>query len=130
MKGKVLMLLFCLFLFSACVDRSEDEMESLEPQAVEDSIPTLQGQFIFLSNEAVLKGNNFIYGITIDSMALKLAEKVKPFKNENFDMVPVTVKAKIIKNSRTAGWDESIEIREVLEVPANKPAPNEETFEE
>ena len=130
MGEKVLTLLLCLFLFSACGSSGDDEVQNVEPEAVQDSIPTLQGQFIFLSNEAVLKGKNFIYGITIDSIALDLAEKVKPFKKENFDMVPVTVKAKIIENTRNAGWDKLIEIREVLEVPAEKPASGKEAFEE
>ncbi|GHA35944.1 hypothetical protein GCM10007103_16750 [Salinimicrobium marinum] len=130
MKEKVLALLLCLFLFSACGDSGDDEMESMEPEAVADSIPTLEGQFIFLSNEAILKGESFIYGVAIDSVSLNLAEKVKPFKNESFDMVPVKVKAKILKNSSTRGWNETIEIREVLELPESKPASEKEAFEE
>jgi hypothetical protein len=130
MKEKVLALLVCLFLFSACGDSGDDQMEGMEPEAVADSIPTLEGQFIFLSNEAILKGESFIYGVAIDSVSLDLAEKVKPFKNESFDMVPVTVKAKIVKNAGTKGWNETIEIREVLELPESKPASEKEAFEE
>lgn len=126
MKEKVLALLLCLFLFAACGDSGDDEMESLKTEAIQDSIPTLHGQFIFLSNEAILKGEDFIYGVTIDSTSLDLAERIKPFKNENFDMVPVTVKAKITQNHGRAGWNEIIEIRKVLEIPTKKSASEEE----
>lgn len=130
MKEKVLVLLLCLFLFFACGDSGDDQVENIEPVAVQDSIPTISGQFIFLSNEAILKGEDFIYGVSIDSTSLDLAEKVKPFKNANFDMVPVTVKAKIIKNTGNKGWDQIIEIRELLDIPAKKPASEKEAFEE
>ena len=126
MKEKVFGLLLCLFLFSACGEETGDEqMQSTEPEAVKDSIPTLSGQFIFLSNEAILKGEDFIYGVTIDSMALDLAEKVKPYKTENFDMVPVSIKAKIVPNNTRSGWDSLVEIREVLRVSDKKMASEE-----
>ena len=121
MKEKVLALLLCLTLFSACgTDSRDEDMESNEPVAVQDSIPTLQGEFIYLSDAAVFKGKGFIYGVMIDSIALDLAEKVQAFKKDNFDLVPVVLKAKIINNPRQTGYDKVIEIKEVLEAPAKK----------
>ena len=118
MKEKVLAILICVFLFSACGEESRDELpETAEPEVAQDSIPTLEGQFIYLADEAVFKGNNFIYGVVIDSTALDLAEKVKPYKKENFDMVSVVLRAKIRDNPGRIGYDEVIEIREVLELP-------------
>lgn len=121
MKEKVLALLLCLILFSACgTDSRDEDMESNEPVAVQDTIPTLQGEFIYLADAAVFKGKGFIYGVMIDSLALDLSEKVQPFKKDNFDMVPVVLKARIINNPRQTGYDEVIEIKEVLEAPARK----------
>ena len=49
-------------------------------------------------------------------MSKVLAEQVQPFQKEEFDMVSVKVKGKIVTNSRQDGWDENIEIREILEI--------------
>ncbi|WP_424492559.1 hypothetical protein [Salinimicrobium sp. GXAS 041] len=130
MKERVLTILICAFLFSSCGDESGDEqVQSLEPEALEDSIPTLNGRFIFLSDQAILKGENFIYGVTVDSLARDLAEKVKPYKTENFDMVPVSLKAKIIPGGNRDSWDKIIEIREVLKIADEKTA-SQEALEE
>ena len=121
MKEKFCALLVCLSLFSACgTDSRDDDVEINQPVAVEDSIPTLQGEFIYLSDAAVFKGKGFIYGVMIDSLALDLVEKVKPYKKDNFDMVPVLLKAKIMNNPRQTGYNEVIKIKEVLEAPAEK----------
>ena len=49
-------------------------------------------------------------------MSKVLAEQIKPFQKEEFDMVAVKVKGKIVPNSRQDGWNENIEIREILEI--------------
>lgn len=120
MKTKILLLLIFigLLIFSACGDDGREEEFGIQPQkSVQDSIPVLRGDFIYLADAAVLKGDDFIYGVTIDSISLDLAEKIRPHKKEDFDMIPVVVKAKISKNPGKEGWDEVIEIREVLELP-------------
>lgn len=132
MKGQILtMLLLVMFLVSACGDDTGDEpLEAQKMQTVEDSIPTIEGRFLYLANAAVIKGDSFIYGVTIDSLALELAEKVRPYQEESFDMVPVKVKARIVRNPGTEGWDEFIELQEILEAPAEKAALREKASEE
>lgn len=110
-------LLGLLFLTSCGREPQEDIMEVRQQEEVTDSIPTLEGEFIFLDGAAVLKGKDFIYGVEIDSLARKLADQVKPLKTDNFDMVPVTVKAKIILNPGRDGYDEIVQIREIIKIP-------------
>lgn len=96
----------------------ENDTTQLEETQKADGLVALRGEFIYVADAAVLKGNDFIYGVEIDSMSMKLAEEVKPLKREDFDMVPVTVKAKVKPNPAEEGWDQIIEIKEILNVSA------------
>jgi hypothetical protein len=81
-----------------------------------------RGDFIYLGDAAVLKGNKFIYGVTLDEMATELANKVKAVKESDFDMVPVAVKGIINpKHEGKEGWDEIITITEIMLV-GSKPS--------
>ena len=115
----------CLLLIglSSCKNDVETTQDNTE-ETVVDSIPTIKGEFIYIADAAVLKGDNFIYGVTMDAKAQELAERVKPLKREDFDMVPVEVKGKIMPNKETEGWDEIVEIREIIKVsaPTSEPA--------
>lgn len=132
MKERILtIILFVAFLFTACGgDTGDDSLEMEQVQTVEDTIPTLQGRFIYLADAAVLKGDDFIYGVTLDSLGLELVEKVEPYKKESFDMVPVKVRARILQNPGQKGWDEFIEIREILEAPVKGSALEDKASEE
>ena len=105
----------------ACQDEARQElMQPEETETVQDSIPTLVGEFIYVADAAVFRGNNFIYGVTIDSMSHELANRVQPYKKEDFDMVKVKIKGKIVPNTQQEGWEENIEIREILEILEEK----------
>lgn len=121
MKRIYFALLALLFMFTGCGEDSASE--EIEPEVVvaKDSIPTIEGEFIFLADAAVLKGRDFIYGVQIDSTSKKLADSVALFKQDEFDMVPVKVKAKVLQNMGREGWDELVQIKEILEVSANVP---------
>ncbi|SKB53369.1 hypothetical protein SAMN05660776_1726 [Salegentibacter holothuriorum] len=116
MKKLLLILALSVTAFSCQDEGREDLMNQPETEKVPDSIQTLTGEFIYAGDEAILRGNDFIYGVTIDSMSKILAKQVQPFQKEEFDMVAVKIKGKIIPNSRLEGWDENIEIREILEI--------------
>lgn len=117
MERNLFAILLSLVLVTSCATDSRED-EFLEPQQqVQDSIPTLQGEFMYLADQAVIKGDGFIYGITIDSLAEELARRVEPLKDNEFDMVPVVIKAKVFNNFGRQGWDEVVEIREIVEIP-------------
>ena len=85
---------------------------------------TLRGEFIYTDEAAVLKGNDFIYGVQLDEKAKELAEKVKPLKREDYDMVPVILKGKVKNNPDKDGWEKIVEIKEIIKVekPTAEPA--------
>ncbi|HKL36174.1 MAG TPA: hypothetical protein VJ899_07775 [Salegentibacter sp.] len=116
MKKLLLILVFAITAFSCQEDSRQDLVDSTEEEKIPDSIPTLTGEFIFAGDAAILRGSDFVYGVTIDSVSKILAERIKPFQKEEFDMVTVKVKGKIVTNSRQDGWDKNIEIREILKI--------------
>lgn len=94
--------------------------EGVEINVTEDKI--FKGDFIYLADAAVLKGEKFIYGVTLNEMATELSNKVKSVKESEFDMVPVAVKGIISpKPEGQEGWDEIITITEIVMV-GNKPS--------
>ena len=64
----------------------------------------------------MLKGQSFIYGVVLDEKAKEPAEKVKSFKNDPYDMVPVVVNGIIKPNPVEDGWKEIVEIKEIVKV--------------
>jgi len=92
--------------------------------------PQFQGEFIYIADAAVLKGGNFIYGVTLDDMAMELAAQVKPVKKEDMDMVPVVVKG-TLKNKVEGeeGWDQIITITEIVSV-SDTPSPADVKIED
>lgn len=122
-KAFMIISLLAVFFVGCKQDAKKEEVKETETTKVEetkntDGIVTLKGEFIYIADAAVLKGNDFIYGVELDSMSMKLAEEVKPLKREDFDMVPVMVKAKVKPNPAKEGWDQIIEIKEILKVSA------------
>jgi hypothetical protein len=124
---KILLFILILIITFSCknnaeksskkVDKSDTAAEIVNPK---DKI--YRGDFIYLGDAAVLKGNKFIYGVTLDEMATELANKVKAIKESDFDMVPVAVKGIINqKPEGEEGWDETITITEIMFF-GNKPS--------
>ncbi|APS37923.1 MULTISPECIES: hypothetical protein [Salegentibacter] len=127
---KFLLILSLAFTAFSCQDEGrQDLMNQPEAEKVPDSIQTLTGEFIYAGDAAILRGSDFVYGVTIDSMSKVLAEQVQPFQKEEFDMVPVKVKGKIVPNPRQEGWDENIEIREIIEILESEKALEEQEEE-
>lgn len=87
---------------------------------------TIEAEYIFVSDAAVLKGKNFIYGVVLDEKASELSKKVEPMKKDQYDMVPVVVNGIIKENPNKEGWEKIVEIKEIVEVlPVAKETGNE-----
>ncbi|MFV8280957.1 hypothetical protein ACNKXS_05405 [Christiangramia marina] len=104
-------------LLVSCQDDEQKELNTEPVTAkVQDSLEVLQGDYVYVADAAVLRGENFVYGVKQDSIAMLLSDKVSDLKSDDFEMIPVRVKAKILANPRLEGWDEIIEIKEILEI--------------
>lgn len=117
MKKLFGLLILSLILFSCQDEERKELMDHSETEKVPDSIQVLKGDFVYGADAAVIRGESFVYGVTIDSMSQALADQVAPLKSDDFQMIPVTVKAKILPNPQQEGWKEVIEVLEIIEVP-------------
>lgn len=123
MKRNFSAILISIVLFTAiaCGDDSRDEVvDPLAEEVVKDSIRIIEGEFIKLADDAVIKGSDFIYGVELDSLSRELAKQVEPLKSDEFEMIPVVVRGKILPNPSRDGWEEVIQIKEILELPQQK----------
>lgn len=104
---KMLLLLVITMTVVAC--KNENSKTSNDPQ--------FEGEFIYIDDGAVLKGDTFIYGVTLDDMAKELKDKVAPIKKDDYDMVAVVVKGIVEKKAEGADtWDEILTITEIVSV--------------
>ncbi|GAA4309036.1 hypothetical protein GCM10023115_36260 [Pontixanthobacter gangjinensis] len=117
MKKLFGLLLISSMLFSCQDEERKDLMDAPQAEKVPDSIQVLEGEFIYAADAAVIRGENFVYGVTLDSMSQILSERIAPLKTDDFEMIPVTVRAKIQPNPEQEGWEEVIEILEIVETP-------------
>ena len=130
MKKIILITLISIVSFS-CKEEIKTSKEKESKVALNSAEENLyRGDFIFLKDAAVLKGDNFIYGVSIDELSKQLAERVKEVKVSDFDMVPVAVKGKISqKQEGQEGWDEILTITEIVLV-GNSPSKIDVKIEE
>ena len=118
------MLLCCVTLFAAC--KNTHKNAEVDSELTAESIIEIQAEFIYIQDAAVLKGKSFIYGVELDDKAKELAEQVKKYKKDQYDMVPVVVKGLVKPNPVKDGWKEIVEIQEILKVlPVKEEAPSE-----
>ena len=114
MKKITLLVALALLIFS-CKNTEEKDPKLVSNETSDSKISVYQGEFIYLADAAVLKGSNFIYGVTLDEMSVELAKQVEPVKKEEFDMVPVIVKGIVSKKPEgQEGWDEILTIKEIF----------------
>ncbi|WP_347373439.1 hypothetical protein [Aequorivita sp. Q41] len=117
MKKIILMLMFSIAVLS-CKNSEEKNKES-EEVTVENSENTkiYSGDFINSEDALVLMGPTYIYGVKRDAMAKELTEKVASVKTNDFDMVKVTVRGIVSKNTDGENeWEETLTIKEILMV--------------
>ncbi|WP_025742201.1 hypothetical protein [Aquimarina pacifica] len=105
MKHSSILIVLILTLFS-CKKETKNEEAQL-----------IRGEFILTDEAAVIKGTDFIYGVVINDLTKELAKKVAPLQREKYDMVPVVVNGIITPNTEE-GWEEIVEIKEIIGVSA------------
>ncbi|MCJ7758426.1 MAG: hypothetical protein MUP24_09800 [Gillisia sp.] len=123
---KLIFIIVILTLGVACDNEPEMKPEIKAEATEKDSIQNYQGNFISVGSDAVLKGENFVYQVKMDSMAMLLKESLKKYQLDDINIVPVEVKGKVIDNKLRKGYSQVIEIREIVEIFARKQSENTE----
>lgn len=118
---KLIFILTLIFAITACDNDQGPAPEPLPIMTAEDSIKVYEGNFITAGNAAVLKGNQFVYEVRIDSISTALKQDLqKNYETNNAGVIPVRVKGKVIENPMPVGYSQAIEIKEVLEIRGKK----------
>lgn len=129
MKQLIIAILSLTILLGCKTEKKDVEVKSaLEPITISDkneNVLTLNGNFIYYENAAVLQTKAEIYGVITDSMMMALNNQAEPFKKEPTDMVPVSVKAKLSDKKDKTEWKNKIEILEIISVSKPKPDDNQ-----
>jgi hypothetical protein len=124
MKKIAFLIALTIITFSCKNSEEKTSKKMIDSEAKETSSNNkiYKGDFIYTADAAVLKGEKFIYGVTLDDMATELAKRVKPVKETDFDMVPVAVKGIVSpKPEGEEGWPEVLTITEIV-VVGTKPS--------
>jgi len=107
---------------------SEEPVEYTDTKTAKqaDGLIAIQGNFIFYDNAAVLQTPARMFGVVVNSKMRELDKQVQQYKKEHTDMVPVTVRGRMFKKPEgEEGWEDRIEIIEILKVTAPKPEDND-----
>ncbi len=137
MNIKITAIIFLLLtVFFSCKNeaKSEADLTSEENTMIEDGkknnqndgLIAIQGQFIYYADAAVLQTPSRMYGVVINEKMHDLDEQAKTYKTEPTDMVPVTVRGRMFKKPEgEEGWEDRIEIIEILKVSPPNPEDND-----
>lgn len=120
MMKKFVFILSILLILSGCDSDPDTQPEPEVQITAADSIQSYKGNFISVGKAAVLKGDQFVYQVKMDSVASDFKENLGNYKLENQNIIPVEVKGKILQNSSGKGYSQLIEIKEVTEVFAER----------
>ena len=115
---KKLLPIFILFLIFTACDNDEGAAPPALELTVKDSIQIYEGNFITAGNDAVLKGNQFIFQVAMGPKAISLRDSLK-HNSSTPTIRRVVVKGKVTNNQTVKGYSQIIEITEILEI-ANK----------
>ncbi|MBT8304719.1 MAG: hypothetical protein KJP09_09645 [Bacteroidia bacterium] len=128
---KTLLLAVMVISILACKKEAKKESVANEasksvPLETKTGVQSLKGEFIYYSDAAVLQTPSEVYGVIIDSMMHVLNDKVKAYKNEDTDMVPVSVKGEVSEKDPTEeGWPYRLKVLEVIQVFEPNPENND-----
>src|SRR5690606_37761814 len=110
---KILLSLFVITAVLSCKNDSKTENQSEE----NIELTTLEGNFIYYADAAVLQTKSELYGVIINEKMHELDNQAQQYKNAPEDQVAVTIKGKISKKpANEEGCENRVEIVEILKV--------------
>jgi hypothetical protein len=107
-------------------EANEQMSENAKTKLQNDGLITVQGTFVYYDDAAVLQTPSGMIGVVVDEKMQDLNERVQAYKKESTDMVPVTIRGRLFKKPENEiGWENRIEIKEILKVSPPKAGDNE-----
>ena len=100
---KAPLLIVTIFLFVSC---------SMSPKKGTND-PMFNGEFLYLSDAAVLNTGSEIYGVVIDEKMHALNELCSTLKRDEYDMIQVYIKGIVTDNPEEDGWEKIIRITSI-----------------
>lgn len=114
-------LIFVLIFITGFASCNSTDKKNKNDTEIEESSETVgevyEGDFVYTSDAAVLVGKSFIYGVEINEKAKELGEKAEKIKNNEYDIVPVTLRGTVSnKTENSEGWDKILTITDIIEI--------------
>lgn len=141
---KKLIVVFCIAIFfTGCKSESKSDATEVSDSSAKEKeqktkniggktekqangLIAVQGSFIYYADAAVLQTPSRMFGVVINDKMHELDKQVQAYKNEPTDMVPVTVRGRMFKKPENEeGWEDRIDIVEILKVTPPDPEDNE-----
>ncbi|MFC6857786.1 hypothetical protein [Zunongwangia atlantica] len=118
---KILFIFLLIIMVASCKEKSQKAIKD-NPEANEteqDTLPTVIGKFVFTEDDAILRGDDFIYNVEIDSLSRVLGKQIEAYKTDDFEMIPVKVRGKLKQSPRQSGIKRNIELKEIVAILAD-----------
>lgn len=90
-----------------------------------DNLTTIEGNYIYFDDAAVLQTKDDIYGVFLTEKALELNQKSEATKSSPADYIVVKVKGIVsTEQDEKILWDKKLEIIEIVSITSKKEADN------
>jgi hypothetical protein len=125
MKRLIVLTLLVISFISCKDDNKSSEEEAVVIQEKKEEVlvegqQLFKGEFIYLTDAAVLTTKSEIYAVNIDEKMHELNEVAKALKQTDYDMVNVVIHGNLkpnpIKEELGEGWDQMVTITKIIEV--------------
>lgn len=123
---KKLFVILCVFTLAiSCKNDTKKDVVNEEPELVETNEKTVNGNFMYYEDAAVFQTRSELFGVIENEKLQELILQSETLKNEPMDEVLVSLKVKTSKKPENEeGWDNRIEILEIIKVSKANPDQN------
>ena len=125
---KIISLLAIVVVLVSCKNDKKDEVEN-EVETIETPLTSdeslVSGNFMYYADAAVFQTKSELFGVVENQLLQDLIIQSEPLKTEATDEVKVTLRVKKSKKPENEeGWDNRIEILEIIKVSMADPNDN------
>ncbi|MGJ8591616.1 MAG: hypothetical protein ACSHXF_03665 [Aquaticitalea sp.] len=123
---KVIVILFVLIAFVSCKNNeSKNAQTAEEGTVVTTDGTTVTGSFMYYDDASVFQTQSELFGVVENEKLQDLILQAETLKTEDSDEVAVILKVKKSKKPENEeGWDNRIEILEIIKVSKGNPKDN------